>query len=743
MAQGALGLSGLLLLSIAALGFKCAPRTGLDRDRMSALPAAAASASSNEPALHIEPSYVELNRARRFSEARDVLAKLAPEQAKLPSYRFVNAFLAVRTTEGSRALPLLEGLGEQLGELSKDIERLRAEAQLQTAEALVGAAWLAAHGRSGAWLEAARTLERIQQPELALTALEQGLTLLEQRNGNRTNGKLAEYRWLRARLHEKVQRTDRFLEDLRWLAVEVPNYPDARERIAQSLDDGSLTLDAAQRLQRLKRLADAGWVERLELELEHSQRLGVANSPALQAYLRGRVRQVARLEQIQGAQWLVRAADLNYEDPPRLRIDAARLYVREGDVEHALHTYDHVAQLRRDRSTEAQFYAARAAATLGQARQAVQRYTRFIQRFPATSLRKVAELERAFSLLSLDDNARAEAELSRMLAGDLERDERPLAIELQGLAAQHLGKVPVAIERWQHVVKTAPLSLAGAFARLRLREADAESPALAADPTSSTPVAPRSLSRRINQLLAFGLDEMAAEAHRAEEEQATSGTAEVCCRNWQTIGYGARAYVASRRIRAEIELSEGVSEGTRWRWECRFPRPYAALVGEFEREYHLPQDLLFAVMRQESGFDPEIVSPAYAVGLMQLLPRTAQRIAEEIHYTGELRLEEPRVNLRLGAAYLRKLLDVFDQNLVLAVAAYNAGPTAVSLWLRHAKHRSVELFAARIPYQETQNYVERVCLNLMVYRHLNKLEHYFDGFSLELPQELKDSSNLY
>ncbi|HMA97543.1 MAG TPA: transglycosylase SLT domain-containing protein [Polyangiaceae bacterium] len=809
MAQRSLDLTGLLLLAVAALGFKCSPRAGLDSEHANTLPVVAAVGSRSTPPLRIEPSYVDLNRARRFSEARDVLSAIAPERAQLPAYRFVNAFLAVRANEGSRALSLLEGLSEQLPDLRQDVDRVRAEAQLQTAEALVGAAWLATHGRSGAWLAAAYTLERINQPEGALIAVDKGLAALEQRNGSRSPIKIAEHRWLRAKLHEQAQRTHPFLEDLRWLAVETPNYAQARERIAQALDDAKLVLDAAQRLQRLKRLAEAGWVERLDLELGRAQRAGAVN-PALQAYLRGRVRQVARVEQIAGAQLLIRAAELNYEDPSRLRIDAARLYVREGDVERALHTYDSVARQRRDRSIESQFYAARAAATLGQPRQAVERYTRFIQRFPVASLRKVAEFERALTLLLLKEHERAELELSRLLTSDLERDERPLLLELQGLAAQRLGKQPLAATRWQNVVRTAPLSLGGALAQLRLRELDAESSTAAvgdaapsaspkalddaapsarakalddAAPSASPkalddkntgapppdlspspnvpasnlpsspnapppdltprPSAPPSLSRRVNQLLAFGLDEMAADAHRAEEEQVTTGTAESCCRNWQAIGYGPRVYSSSRKIRGELELSEGVSDGSRWRWECRFPRPYAALVREFEREYRLPSELLFAIMRQESGFDPEIVSPANAVGLMQLLPRTAQRIAEEVHYTGELRLEEPRTNLRLGAAYLRKLLDVFEQNLVLAVAAYNAGPAAVSLWLKHAKHGSVELFAARIPYQETQKYVERVCLNLMVYRHLNGLERHFDGLSLDLPQELKDSSSLY
>ena len=91
---------------------------------------------------------------------------------------------------------------------------------------------------------------------------------------------------------------------------------------------------------------------------------------------------------------------------------------------------------------------------------------------------------------------------------------------------------------------------------------------------------------------------------------------------------------------------------TRWAWECAFPSPYADEVRAAEAAEKLPAGLLWAVMRQESGFDPDAVSPARAVGLMQLLPETARPIAEELSLPhDDARLTSPPYAIRVGARY--------------------------------------------------------------------------------------------
>lgn len=117
---------------------------------------------------------------------------------------------------------------------------------------------------------------------------------------------------------------------------------------------------------------------------------------------------------------------------------------------------------------------------------------------------------------------------------------------------------------------------------------------------------------------------------------------------------------------------------------------YQAQIAHAAREADLDPRLMHAVITVESGYNPKAVSPKGATGLMQLMPDTAKRY-------GATDIFDPRQNLRAGAQYLRDLLEMFSDDLSLALAAYNAGENAV---VRHGN---------RIPpYAETQAYVPRV-----------------------------------
>ncbi len=117
------------------------------------------------------------------------------------------------------------------------------------------------------------------------------------------------------------------------------------------------------------------------------------------------------------------------------------------------------------------------------------------------------------------------------------------------------------------------------------------------------------------------------------------------------------------------------------------------------REHGIDYELLQAVIATESGFDPGAVSPKGAVGLMQVMPATAERygVVGDAKATTEKKLTDPRTNIRAGARYLRDLIRMFPGQLELALAAYNAGEGAV------------QRAGNRIPnYRETQNYVKTV-----------------------------------
>jgi soluble lytic murein transglycosylase len=133
--------------------------------------------------------------------------------------------------------------------------------------------------------------------------------------------------------------------------------------------------------------------------------------------------------------------------------------------------------------------------------------------------------------------------------------------------------------------------------------------------------------------------------------------------------------------------------------------------------------LTLAVIRQESAFDPGALSWAGARGLMQLLPRTARKVAKKhgIPYSRRRLTQDPDYNILLGRALLGDLLDEFEGSYVLALAAYNAGPSRARRWIRNngdPRESSIDVidWIEMIPFYETRNYVQRILENLQVYR---------------------------
>jgi len=137
--------------------------------------------------------------------------------------------------------------------------------------------------------------------------------------------------------------------------------------------------------------------------------------------------------------------------------------------------------------------------------------------------------------------------------------------------------------------------------------------------------------------------------------------------------------------------------------------------------------LVHAVIRQESAFSPGAISRVGARGLMQLMPRTAKKVAqrESLKYSMRKLLEEPDYNLKIGQSYLAGLIEKFDGSYILALTSYNAGPYRTRRWMevngdpRDSTVDPVD-WVEMIPFSETRNYVQRVLENLQVYRSREK-----------------------
>lgn len=155
-------------------------------------------------------------------------------------------------------------------------------------------------------------------------------------------------------------------------------------------------------------------------------------------------------------------------------------------------------------------------------------------------------------------------------------------------------------------------------------------------------------------------------------------------------------------------------------WEILFPRAYwDAFQAEGQRRGIDPY-LLVSITRQESGFEPSTVSNAGAVGLMQIMPEEASRIAAAGEL-GEVRREDlfdPHKNIAVGAAEYSQKLKAMNGNHVLAIASYNAGEKAVGTWLEDTPIDDLDLFVETIPYAETRLYVKTVTRNRHEYRRI-------------------------
>ncbi len=154
-------------------------------------------------------------------------------------------------------------------------------------------------------------------------------------------------------------------------------------------------------------------------------------------------------------------------------------------------------------------------------------------------------------------------------------------------------------------------------------------------------------------------------------------------------------------------------------WALAYPDAYRDLVEAAAEESGVPLALIWAVMREESGFNAKVESWANAVGLMQLILPTARAMGKRLDLkVTKKSLRDPGTNIRLGAAYLGFLWKKFDGRVPLVVAGYNAGEGAVARWLGERPGQDIDLFVEEIPYQQTRGYTKRVIASYATYLFL-------------------------
>jgi soluble lytic murein transglycosylase len=170
----------------------------------------------------------------------------------------------------------------------------------------------------------------------------------------------------------------------------------------------------------------------------------------------------------------------------------------------------------------------------------------------------------------------------------------------------------------------------------------------------------------------------------------------------------------------------GPAEGSaRIWWEHAYPEAYKALVDKHRAVGNNPVGYLHAIMRKESGFDPQTLSYADAQGLLQMIPATTSRVAKHLKLPYDAgKLYDPEFNIQTGSWYIGNLLAKFKEQIPLGAGAFNSGPRPVMRWCDQNGDREMDEFVELVSYTQTREYMKKVTENYARYRYLLRGEVY-------------------
>lgn len=280
---------------------------------------------------------------------------------------------------------------------------------------------------------------------------------------------------------------------------------------------------------------------------------------------------------------------------------------------------------------------------------------------------------------------------------------------------------PKAVEAYRRAIEVQPLHWYAVLAASRLRQLRVEPPApfeqALVSNTVDVPGSPPPLPDTFLVYRSIGLDLEGIEWLTKHESELVSGLPKsqripALALLYREAGAYRDALRVSRRKGAFVRSNPA---DHRWWWDAAYPMPWLDAVDAHRGD--LPRALVYATMRQESGFRPEVVSRAGAVGLMQVMPELAAKM--EGKPVSRRQLRNPELNIELGLEEMSELADQFGNVYPLSIAAYNAGKKRVRRWLSESGKMELDRFVERIPFNETRNYVRRVTTHYARYSFLD------------------------
>jgi soluble lytic murein transglycosylase len=670
--------------------------------------------------------WAEAVRRQRWTDAAARIDDLPQVERTKPEVLFARARVALAMKDGKLALARLEGLEQELPLLAVDIAGARAEAQALVGPFAEAASYFAVRSTPDAWLKAARAFEQANELSHARAQCDRLLT-----SDRRSRLQEAAARGVRARLSEALGDRASAVVDLRWIAVRAPDATDGKEAdlaLARLAPDRPLS--AAELLLRAHAWIDAGHTDDA---LRAVDRVASAPSPKVprldELRTRGDILYKTHGRSLEAARVLDECAAAGGPHAIEDEFHAARALARADKDDEAIHRMTALARQHPNTrwGDEAQYFVPYLHILHGDWRAAAEGFDQYAEKYPKGVERREALRYGAIAHLMSQGYATARRLFEQVATEETDPLLGARALTMAALGASRDGDHLHAVARWSDVVRAHPLSWPALVARTRLAELGAPvPPAIDVGPiASATESLTVALPAPVDLLHRIGLD---ADAESALEEREglvvarspVGRSLEALCVAYGILGRAKRRFQITKQIPKAV-FAVAPNAATRWAWECAYPEPYLEETSASAGSEQDSVSLAYAVMRQESNFDPDAVSPAHAVGLMQLLPETARVVASTTPLLyDEARLSVPDINIALGTRYLRDLRARFDDRLALAVASYNAGADAVSRWTSRTSGMDLDVFVEMIPYLETRVYVGRVMGDFAHYEYLRK-----------------------
>lgn len=225
--------------------------------------------------------------------------------------------------------------------------------------------------------------------------------------------------------------------------------------------------------------------------------------------------------------------------------------------------------------------------------------------------------------------------------------------------------------------------------------------------------------QRATALIKVGEDELAyREVLETEGQRLTNEQKQWLLKAHQSINSFNRSVVLASYFYSDQVAKLGLYHGSDY-WNYSFPKAYEKSVTRYSKQWGTPAELVWSIMRAETIYRPDAISPVGARGLMQVMPKTGRKLASMTGENFEVDdLLKPTVSVKMGSYYLARLMKKFKGNIPLVAAAYNGGPHRVQAWMHYFGGLDMDEFIEHIPFQETRNYAKKVTKYYAIYNLL-------------------------